>query len=87
MPILTDLERFAKAFEIWESDFRLRPDHYLTDAERAAMELLPLSKARAICMVRFLEALEPKPLDSAQPCGCDPAEHWTCDKHRNDPGV
>jgi len=45
---------FIDAFEVWETDFRAHPEKYMTTADIAAMEVLPLSEQRAFCMVRLM---------------------------------
>lgn len=50
-------ELFTKAFAIWEDDFRANPEKYMTDAEVAAMEVLPLAEGRALCFEKILATL------------------------------
>lgn len=47
-------ERFAKAFALWETEYRADPAKFFTPDEIAAMDELPLADARAVCFERFL---------------------------------
>lgn len=44
---MTDIQKFAKAFELWENDYRANITEYLTEAESLACEVSELSIRRA----------------------------------------
>ena len=44
---MTDIQKFAKAFELWENDYRTNIDEYMTDLESLACEVSELSIRRA----------------------------------------
>lgn len=49
--------RYAKAFEVWETEFRAHPEDFMTAEEMAATEVLPLSQARAVYFNAILKRL------------------------------
>lgn len=56
---------FAKAFETWEAEFRAHPERFMTEAEIAAAEMLPLAEQRAVYFEAILNTLaDGKPWDS-----------------------
>lgn len=52
------LDRYAKAFAIWEREYRKDPAKFCTVAELAAMKVAPLSKQRAIVFCAYLRAVK-----------------------------
>lgn len=48
---------YVAAFETWENEFRADPGAFMTDAEQAAMDVLPLSEQRAACFEAILNRL------------------------------
>lgn len=48
---------FAKAFAIWEDEFRADPSRFMTTEQAAAADLLPLAEARAECLASIIDAV------------------------------
>lgn len=44
---MNDIQKFAKAFELWENGYRADPSKFLTEAETATMEVSTVSIERA----------------------------------------
>lgn len=44
---MTDIQKFAKAFELWENGYRAEPWKFLTEAETAEMNVSTVSIERA----------------------------------------
>jgi hypothetical protein len=63
VPLPTDEGRsamfgpFATAFEAWEREFRANPGRFMTDAEMAALDGLPLAERRAAQLEAILNTL------------------------------
>lgn len=47
-------DELVKAFDLWENEFREKPDNFYTPAEVAALETATLSESRAIEMQAYL---------------------------------
>jgi hypothetical protein len=52
------LEQLAKAFEIWETNFRLEPSEFLTKEEVASIGVSQLSADRASYFLELLKAAD-----------------------------
>ena len=48
---------YTAAFEAWENEFCGNPGAFLTEAECAAMDVLPLSEQRTVCFEAILRRL------------------------------
>lgn len=58
--ITTTKEAIAAAFDEWETSYRKDPKAFMTAEEQAAIEVAPLSEARAIYLCALLRAGENK---------------------------
>lgn len=51
---MTNLERFAKAFQMWEEEYRLDQVRYLTSEQASRLGVSELSADRAAVFTGFL---------------------------------
>lgn len=56
--MVVNLGLLAKAFEAWETGYRVHPEHYLTDEQCAAASIRAVSADRAAYFLKLLEVLE-----------------------------
>lgn len=54
---MTEFEKFAKAFEMWERDYRINPDKYIPPEESKMLGVSELSKDRASYFQNLLNSM------------------------------
>lgn len=55
---MTEVEKFAKAFQLWEDGFRAEPSSFMTAEQSAEMEVSQLSTERAEYFYQLLKEVK-----------------------------